>query len=195
MRSDHNRPAVLALLLAVLALPASVSLAQTLSPTPTAPLAVDPLTPQQPTLSPLTMPTLTAGQLELVKLEGDFSDSVAKGGGAAFAAWFADDGVTLQNGQQPVRGRAAIAAGATWNPKDYQLTWYAEGAQMGPSNDTCFTWGHYDATTTDASGHPKTVSGRYITFWKKVGGKWKVALDASANEAPIGGECCVVPKP
>ena len=195
MRSDHNRPAVLALLLAVLALPASVSLAQTLSPTPTAPLAVDPLTPQQPTLSPLTMPTLTAGQLELVKLEGDFSDSVAKGGGAAFAAWFADDGVTLQNGQQPVRGRAAIAAGATWNPKDYQLTWYAEGAQMGPSNDTGFTWGHYDATTTDASGHPKTVSGRYITFWKKVGGKWKVALDASANEAPIGGDCCVVPKP
>jgi ketosteroid isomerase-like protein len=195
MSSDRNRRAALTLLLAMLALPASSSLAQTLSPTPTAPPSVDPLAPQQPTLSPLTMPTLSAGQLELVKLEGNFSDAVAKGGGAAFAAWFADDGVTLQNGQKPVQGRAAIAAGATWNPKDYQLTWYAEGAQMGPSNDTGFTWGHYDATSTDKSGHIKTVAGRYITFWKKVGGKWKVALDASADEAPIVGDCCVVPKP
>ena len=195
MSSDRNRRAALTLLLAMLALPASSSLAQTLSPTPTAPPSVDPLAPQQPTLSPLTMPTLSAGQLELVKLEGNFSDAVAKGGGAAFAAWFADDGVTLQNGQKPVQGRAAIAAGATWNPKDYQLTWYAEGAQMGPSNDTGFTWGHYAAPSTDKSGHIKTVAGRYITFWKKVGGKWKVALDASADEAPIGGDCCVVPKP
>ena len=110
MSSDRNRRAALTLLLAMLALPASSSLAQTLSPTPTAPPSVDPLAPQQPTLSPLTMPTLSAGQLELVKLEGNFSDAVAKGGGAAFAAWFADDGVTLQNGQKPVQGRAAIAA-------------------------------------------------------------------------------------
>jgi ketosteroid isomerase-like protein len=155
----------------------------------------DPLAPQRPTLSPLTMPTLSAGQLELVKLEGEFCDDVARRGGAAFASWFADDGVTLQNGKPPVSGRTAITAGAKWNPKDYQLTWYAEGAQMGPSNDTGFTWGHYDATTFDAGGHPKTSAGRYITFWKKVAGQWKVALDASADEAPIGAECCVVPKP
>jgi ketosteroid isomerase-like protein len=196
------RRIALPLLLALPLAAAANASAQTLTPTPpsagaqTAPAnPADPLAPQRPTLTPLTMPTLSAGQLELVKLEGEFCDAVAKGGGAAFASWFADDGVTLQNGKPPVQGRAAIAAGATWNPRDYQLTWYAEGAQMGPSNDTGFTWGHYDATTFDAAGHPKTLAGRYITFWKKVGGKWKVALDASADEAPIGAECCVVPKP
>ena len=163
---------------------------------PTAP-SVDPLAPraaQGPVLSPLTMPTLSPGEIELVKLEGQFSDSVAKGGGKAFASWFAEDGVTLQNGKPPVRGRAAIAATAVWDPKDYQLTWYAEGAQMQPGGNTGFTWGHYDATARDKNGQPVTLSGRYITFWKKVGGAWKVALDASADDVPAG-DCCALPKP
>jgi len=135
-------------------------------------------------LVPLPTPTLPAGTLELVKLEGEFEKDVEKGGGKAFASWFAEDGVTLNNGRPAVLGRQAIAAIANWNPKDYQLTWYAEGAQMGPSGDTGFTWGHYEAQSRDAKGQPATASGRYITFWKKVHGAWKVALDASANDIP-----------
>jgi ketosteroid isomerase-like protein len=129
-------------------------------------------------------PTLTPGQLELMRLEGEFEKAVEKGGGKAFASWFADDAVTLNNGAPAVRGQRAIAAQATWDPNNYQLTWYAEGAQMGPSGDTGFTWGHYDVHTQDAKGQPADSSGRYITFWKKVNGAWKVALDASANDAP-----------
>jgi ketosteroid isomerase-like protein len=136
-------------------------------------------TPQH-TLIPV--PTLPPGVLELLKLEGDFCDSVAKGGGRAFGSWFADDAVTLNDGQPAVLGHTAIAATTNWDPKTYQLTWFAQGAQMGPSNDTGFTWGHYDATTIDKDGKSTTHSGRYITFWKKVDGKWKVALDASSHE-------------
>ncbi len=137
-----------------------------------------------PTLSPLTMPTLSPGEIELVKLEGQFSDATIAGGGKAFAAWFAEDGVTLQNGKPPVRGRAAIAAAAVWDPKDYQLAWYAEGAQMSPGGNSGFTWGHYTATAKDKNGQPVTLSGRNITVWKKVAGQWKVALEASADDAP-----------
>jgi ketosteroid isomerase-like protein len=161
--------------------------------------------PQQPayngplgakaTISPLSMPTLSPGQLELIQLETQFSDSVAKGGGKAFASWFADDAVTLNNGKPAVLGRTAIAAQAVWDPKTYQLSWYAEGAQMGPSGDTGFTWGHYDAKSQDQNGQPVVLSGRYITFWKKVNGSWKVALDASADAAPAAGDCCSLPKP
>lgn len=129
-------------------------------------------------------PTLSAGALELVKLEGEFEKAVEKGGGKAFASWFADDAVTLNNGKPAVQGHRAIADQATWDPKDYQLTWYAEGAQMGPSGDTGFTWGHYEAHFRNPEGRPGTASGRYITFWKKVNGAWKVALDASADDAP-----------
>jgi ketosteroid isomerase-like protein len=150
---------------------------------------------QGPTLSPLTMPNLSPGELELIKLEGEFSDSVAKGGGKAFASWFAEDAVTLQNGKPPVRGHVAIAAGAVWDPKDYQLTWYAEGAQMAPGGMSGFTWGHYTSTAKDSNGQPVSLGGRYITFWKKVNGAWKVAMEASADDVPASGDCCALPKP
>jgi ketosteroid isomerase-like protein len=143
-----------------------------------------PAAPDKHTLVPLQNPAISGGALELVKLEGDFENAVAKGGGRAFASWFADDAVTLNNGQPAVQGQRAIAGQATWDPKTYQLTWYAEGAQMGPSGDTGFTWGHYEAHGQDAKGQTIAASGRYITFWKKVNGHWKVALDASANDAP-----------
>ena len=136
------------------------------------------------TYTPMQMPNLPPGVLELLKLEGQFSESVSSGGGKAFSTWFADDGVTLNNGQPAVRGRSAIASIANWDPANYKLSWYAQGAQMGPSNDAGFTWGHYDATTLGKDGKSVTTAGRYITFWKKVHGEWKVALDASANEPP-----------
>ena len=146
--------------------------------------------------SPLSQPTLSPGVVLLMELEGRFAQAVATGGGKAFASWFADDAVTLNSGLPAVLGRASIATQASWDPKDYQLTWVPQGAQMGPSNDMGFTWGHYEGHSTDRNGQPVVTSGRYFTVWKKLpGGNWKVALDASANEPPAAGECCTLPKP
>ena len=141
-------------------------------------------------------PTLSPGALTLLELEGRFSQAVAAGGGAAFSAWFADDAVTLNNGRPAIQGRGNIAAQANWNPKDYQLSWVAEGAQMGPSNDMGFTWGNYEGRSKDKNGEPVLTTGRYITIWRKqADGQWKVAMDASANAAPDAGACCSLPKP
>src|SRR5579864_2831695 len=82
-----------------------------------------PAAPDKHTLVPMQNPAISPGALELVKLEGDFENAVAKGGGKAFASWFADDGVTLNNGQPAVQGQLAIAGQANWDPKTYQLTW------------------------------------------------------------------------
>jgi ketosteroid isomerase-like protein len=173
------RPALLALL--GLAPLVAVGAQQPAVPPP------QPVAPNQHTLIPFpNRQKIPAGALELMKLEGDFQNAVAKGGGKAFASWFAEDGMTLNNGQPAVMGQRAISAQATWDPQTYQLTWFPEGAQVGPSGDTGFTWGHYDAQGKNAKGEPLTSSGRYITFWKKVNGHWKVALDASANDAPEG---------
>lgn len=158
---------------------------------------LDTLRPQQPKIiSPLSQPTLSSGVIQLMELEGRFAQAVAAGGGKAFASWFADDALTLNNGQPAVIGRANIAAKANWDPKEYQLTWVPEGAQMGPSNDMGFTWGHYEGRSKDKNNQEVSISGRYITVWKKMpNGEWKVALDASANEAPAAGDCCALPKP
>lgn len=158
--------------------------------------ALDGVGQKGPALSPLTQPTLSQGVIQLMELEGKFAQAVAAGGGKAFTEWFADDAVVLNNGQPATMGKAAIAAQAKWDAKDYQLTWAPQGAQMGPSNDMGFTWGHYEGRSKDKNGKPVVISGRYFTVWKKMAdGSWKVAMDASANEPAAAADCCVLPKP
>jgi ketosteroid isomerase-like protein len=126
---------------------------------------------------------LDAGQRLLFDLEARFARDVAQGGGKAFVSWFADDAVSLVNGRAAVVGHHAIAAGTSWDAKDYQLTWTPTAAQMGPSNDMGFTWGHFEGRSKDKSGAEVNDSGRYMTVWKKLpNGTWKVAMDASADE-------------
>ncbi len=188
------RPSTL-LLVALLCLTISAAAAQN-SPSTTSPaVGFDSLTHPQTDITPLTQPTLSPGVILLLELDGRFSQAVAAGGGKAFASWFADDAVTLNNGRPAVYGHNAIAGQAQWDPKTYQLTWVPQGAQMGPSNDMGFTWGHYDGRSTDKNGQPVHTSGRYITMWKKLSdGSWKVAMDASADDASPS-ECCTLPKP
>ena len=144
--------------------------------------------------NPLADSTVNPGKMLLFDLEARFARDVAARGGAAFADWFADDGVALNNGQAALIGKVAIAKSANWSPKDYQLTWTPTDAMMGPSDDMGYTWGHYEGRSKDANGNPIVTSGRYITMWRKEpDGSWKVALDAGANDAPAAGDCCKLP--
>lgn len=144
--------------------------------------------------NPLTDSAMGPGKMILFQLEAEFAKDVAARGGAGFASWFADDGVALGNGAAPLIGKVAIEKSATWSPKSYQLTWTPTDALMGPSGDMGYTWGHYEGHSKDANGNPITTSGRYITVWRKnPDGKWKVVLDAGANDVPAAGDCCKVP--
>jgi ketosteroid isomerase-like protein len=144
--------------------------------------------------NPLSDPTVKPGKILLFDLEARFAKDVLARGGAAFADWFAEDGVALGNGAAPLVGRVAITKSANWDPKVYQLTWTPTDAQMGPSGDEGFTWGHFEGHSKDANGNPVTTTGRYITIWRKQpNGDWKVALDAGSNEPAAAGDCCKLP--
>jgi ketosteroid isomerase-like protein len=144
--------------------------------------------------NPLADPTVSPGKVLLFDLETRFAREVAARGGAGFAAWFAEDGVALGNGKAPLMGRVAIQKSANWDPKVYQLTWTPTDAQMGPSGDEGFTWGHFEGHSNDMNGNPVTVTGRFITIWRKqADGSWKVELDAGANEPVAAGDCCKLP--
>lgn len=163
---------------------------------PSAAPGLDPLAPQRQVITPLSQPTVTPGQLSLLQLDEQFSNDVLKRGGKAFRDWFALDGVILNNGKAPILGFTNITAQANWDPKEYQLSWTTEGAQMSSSNDMGFTWGRYVGHAKDKTGHGIDTAGRYITVWKKIeNGKWKVAMEASANDAPPAGSCCTLPAP
>ncbi len=151
------------------------------------------LTPPPPSPSPLTDPTYSTDTKILFDLEAKFAADTATGGGAAFARWFAEDAVTLNDGQAARVGRAAIAAETNWKPEDYQLTWKPDAARMSPAGDMGFTWGSYQGRFKDHQGNWQTLSGRYMTVWKKqADGQWKVALDASNNAPPEAGACCSI---
>jgi ketosteroid isomerase-like protein len=154
--------------------------------------ALDALTtPQNAAPSLLTQPTLSPGVAFLYDLEKQFAKATLDGGGKAFSRWFAEDAVTLGNKQAPVVGRAAIAASAQWDPKQYTLQWTPQGGQMLPAGDAGYTWGHYEGRALDANGNAVTTTGRYITLWKKQpDGSWKVALDIS-NEEPADCGCSI----
>lgn len=144
--------------------------------------------------NPLSDVTMKPGKILLFDLETRFAKDVLEYGGAAFANWFAEDGVALNNGQAPLVGKVAIVKSANWSPKDYQLTWTPTDAEMGPSGDMGYTWGHFEGHSKDANGNSVTTSGRYMTIWRKQpDGNWKVVLDAGANEPVSGGDCCKLP--
>lgn len=144
--------------------------------------------------NPLSDSTVNPGKMLLFDLEARFAKDVLARGGVAFADWFAEDGVALGNGAAPLVGRVAIAKSANWDPKVYQLTWTPTEAQMGPSGDVGYTWGHFEGHSKDANGNPVVTSGRYITIWRKgPDGTWKVVLDAGANEPASAGDCCRLP--
>jgi len=82
--------------------------------------------------NPLTDATVQPGKMVLFDLEARFAKDVLERGGAAFADWFADDGVALGNGAAPLVGKVAIAKSANWSPKDYQLTWTPTTPRWGP---------------------------------------------------------------
>jgi len=154
------------------------------------------LEPAKPSTSAdaLANPAYSPDVAFLFGLEAKFAADTAKGGGAAFAKWFADDAVTLSNGQAPVIGRAAIAASTKWSAADYQLTWTPEGGRMSPAGDMGFTWGHYEGHFKKPDGTSGVTSGRYMTVWKKEpDGSWKVVLDASNDEPAKKEDCCKLP--
>jgi ketosteroid isomerase-like protein len=149
---------------------------------------------EQSAPNPLMDPTAKPGKVLLFDLEARFAKDTKERGGAGFASWFAENGVALGNGQPPVIGRVAIEKSASWSPANYQLTWTPTDAQMGPSGDMGYTWGHFEGRSKDASGNPVLTSGRYMTIWRKeADGSWKVVLDAGANEPAAAGDCCKLP--
>ena len=149
---------------------------------------------QPETPNPLTDTAVKPGTALLFDLEAKFAKATAEGGGKAFASWFAEDGVSMGNGQAPAHGREAIAKQATWSPKDYQLIWTPTDGVMGPSGDIGYTWGHYEGRSRDADGNSKVTTGRYLTIWRKEpDGSWKVLLDASQDEPPGANDCCKLP--
>ncbi|HEY2658663.1 MAG TPA: nuclear transport factor 2 family protein [Caulobacteraceae bacterium] len=80
-------------------------------------------------------------------------------------------------GGDPVRGAEAIyQAEGGGKPPTSTLTWTASEAFAAKSGDMGVTWGRWTETPNDPA--KKTVTGRYVTVWRKdAEGRWKGLID------------------
>ena len=109
--------------------------------------------------------------------------SVSNGAAAAFAAYMADDALSLPAGAEPVTGKQAIVeslaplSGGT-------LSWTPRQQVISRSGELGYTWGTYQYRSTETNGQPRVSHGKYVTIWRKqTDGSWKAVVDIG-NQSP-----------
>ena len=118
----------------------------------------------------------------LFKLEAEFAHAVAEHGHAAFASYFAADGVELDDGGG-IASRDEIAQQPAW-PEGTSLSWTPVRGDMAASGDLGYTYGTYIFKSKNKDGKIVASHGKYMSVWKKQkDGSWKVAVDMG-NSSP-----------
>jgi uncharacterized protein (TIGR02246 family) len=67
-------------------------------------------------------------------------------------------------------------------PGDIKIT--TTKVEVAMSGDLAFETGTYSFTTADKKKQPVVATGKYTVVWKKVAGKWVVAVDIFNDDAP-----------
>jgi ketosteroid isomerase-like protein len=123
---------------------------------------------------------------ELIDLDREFDAATARNGVSGWLMYFADDGVMLPEGSQPVVGRAAIKRflEPRFSSPGFSLRW--EPIDAYASGDLGYTYGVSKALRAEADGGVTASYGKYVTIWRKrKGAGWKAALDiGNASPAP-----------
>ena len=123
---------------------------------------------------------------EMMAADRAFSDmSVKSGAHAAFLAYMSDDVRLFDGDHPPILGKAAAAAYyADVEKKDpggektSTLQWTPVEAEASPDGALGFTRGSWTYTGTKRDGSKQTVTGYYVTEWKRQSdGKYKFVLD------------------
>ena len=103
---------------------------------------------------------------------------------AAYATFFAEDGMQLDDGKETVdEGLAAIMKDYENIPSGTSVSWVPMGSGMAESGDLAYTWGRWSNVVIDENGVMVDTYGKYVTIWKKQDdGEWKIALDIWNSE-------------
>ena len=105
---------------------------------------------------------------------------------AGIAALFAEDGRLIWSGQDPVVGPTAIqefiANDLTANPMQ-TFDWRTYRVEVATSGDLAVEYGTYLHENRGPDGAEED-RGSYVTVYRKIGGNWKIAADASPSATP-----------
>jgi hypothetical protein len=116
----------------------------------------------------------TAIAKQVVETELAFAGRAAEAGPGPAMSEFMDatDGLAFLGGE-PIRGAAAIGRAHGGPNGGGTLSWYP--VEVFAGTDMATVWGRFSFTPPGGAG--KTVTGRYVTVWRKSGDSWKGIVD------------------
>jgi ketosteroid isomerase-like protein len=139
-------------------------------------LVAAPLSAQAPAGDTAPLPSVTL-PAELDRVLRDYERHWRAGDAASLAQLFAEDGLIMQSGRQPVRGRQAIqAAYAPQARGDLRLRAYA----FATSDTTGYILGGYRYGDAPADGGKFT-----LTLRRARGGQWLIFSDMDNGSQPM----------
>ena len=111
----------------------------------------------------------------------------AKASRSAASAGNATNGHAIFFGKGVARGKNAVSK--AWLPfftdRTLFLKWYPTDVEISSSGDLGYSIGEYERIGKDASGNPATVTGNYVSIWRKQrDGRWKIVLDIGTPGTP-----------
>jgi uncharacterized protein (TIGR02246 family) len=103
----------------------------------------------------------------------------------SIVALHAPDAVVMPSNARPIKGSAAIRSGLTEMIKTPGLKLHRIPTRIEVTSPTAATeYGTY-TESYDTPGGKRSEAGNYVTIWRKVNGKWRVALDAPVSPMPM----------
>jgi uncharacterized protein (TIGR02246 family) len=98
---------------------------------------------------------------------------------------YAEDAIEMPSNTPLVQGRDAIRQWyeAWLTPAGVSMTFEPSEIVVAASGDIAYERGTYRFTQDSPRGATEDV-GKYLTVWKKVDGKWQVAIDTANSDRP-----------
>ena len=118
----------------------------------------------------------------------EYLQAVASKDPDAAVNMFTDDAVFLFAGMPLVRGQSGLRsafAGLMQTP-GFSLTFEPTDLELSQAGDMAYELGTYRLSLDDPEGHVDDT-GKYLTVWRKVSGRWKIAADAPSSDLAARG--------
>jgi len=133
-------------------------------------------------------PDLAADERAIRDLSATWQKALLARDAETQASMFADDGISYHDGQAPLVGPKAILEweknAVNRHPKA-KITTRTTELTISAAGDVAIQAGEGELTDLGENGEDHAVHRqRFLTIWKKVNGRWKVAHDMAVNTTP-----------
>jgi len=141
---------------------------------------------KQPVAPPAEAPDTRATDESAIRgLSKEWTAAAQAKDSEKFLSYYAEDAVLMLEESPDFTGAPAIREAVTGMMQDpnFSLSFDTTSIAVARSGDLATELSTYTLTFTDPkTKQPATQKGMGLTVWKKVGGQWKVAVDAPVSD-------------